>query len=266
MKTLPYDDYLSKHNLKVGRVLEHLALKNDDIVLLCGSVVEGFSNSGSDLDVYILSREELTLPLNYEVKNTYFGKEYHIFEEQIPINAIVMSLHIAQSIVEGLNSQLQEGNIDFNESRKIEFYHRLSTAVPIQGIESFQKFIQSKLNLKDFQLVVARNRLSYSENRHDDAVGALDSGDTLTAYTAARTSLEKAVESLLYLRGQTNPKEKWIIKKLYNVYSSETEWVQEFISLYLGQLNDLTENTINQDTIKMIRLANGVREMINDQV
>lgn len=260
------DMILLKHKLEKDIVLNYLELNESDIVLFCGSVVEGFSNAGSDLDVYVISTTDYKLPSNREVSNTYLGKEYHIFDENIPINVIVMTLNTASSIVEDINSQLFLEKIDFNESRKIEFYHRLITSIPVKGSNKFKDLIGRKLYPEKFQFAVTRNRLSYSENRHDDAVGAMESNDFLTGYIAARISLEKAVESLLFIQGQTNPKDKWIIKKLFNVYKKDEEWVQEFISMYLGQLKDLSEDTINENTIKMIRLASKIRGLVINKI
>ncbi|RTQ94320.1 hypothetical protein [Lysinibacillus telephonicus] len=254
-----YDEYLYKYNIKTEQLLKDLNVSGNDIVFISGSVIEGFSNMGSDLDVYIIYNENFKFPENSNISNSYFGYEYTILTYQIPININLIKFKFLTEFLDEYKSKLQKENIDFSDIRKVELYHRLLCSYVIKNSELFDAIILKKMDSKNFKLACTLNRLAYSENRHDDAVGALESKDFLTAYINARSCLEKAVESIIFINGQTNPKEKWIIKRLYSVFSSTESWVPDFISLYVGQLNSLEEEELKDQTKAMVRLAFKIR-------
>ncbi|WP_144560100.1 hypothetical protein [Shouchella miscanthi] len=131
----------------------------------------------------------------------------------------------------------------------------------IFGEGKFTSLISPLLENKEFIRLSAYNRMRFSENRHDDSIGSLESGDSFTAYISARECLEKAVESFLCTYGETNPKQKWLIKKINNLNKLELCWVKEFQSLYFGQLLSLESEELDKKTIEMLKLSTQIRNM-----
>lgn len=258
-----YKQHLAKHKLDEEMILRYCQPEGNDIVLLCGSIIEGFSNVGSDLDVYILTDNVNRSNFEFIEKKTYFGKEYHILKHDTPINIIVVNMETVKFVINEINSSLAENRIDFTEMKKIEFFHRLITAVPIYNMLPFENLIRIKLDKKQFSKILGENRYKFSENRHDDAIGALESEDYLTAYLAARASLEAAMESLLYFKGHTNPKKKWLIKKINISFDLEDEWVQDFLIHYIGKMVNFSPETLTKNSIASIQLANKIRNYKN---
>ncbi|KHF37799.1 hypothetical protein [Halalkalibacter okhensis] len=260
MRTHEYDKQLDRYNLDVFSILNKLVINSDDLVIICGSVIEGFSNAGSDLDIYVIYRESPKYPEKENVTITYFGDEYHDFIHDMPINVEIIKLERVNQLIDDINSSIKQRRLDFNRIREIELYHRLVTAYPIKGKEAFESIIYSKLDLEGYLKSAAKNRFKLSENRQDDAVGALESEDYYTAYLNARSCLEKAMESLLHIKGQTNPKDKWLIKKLFRVFDKQDQKVKKFLSLYIGNnFSEINEQLLKQETIDMIRFAQELR-------
>lgn len=256
MRTLN-PEQLAAFKINVDEVLQQFPKRPEDLVFFSGSIVEGFANRGSDLDVYVITKHPI-FPDDLQVRENYIGQEYTLLHTPIPVNVTVIDKANLLSLIESINHSITRRKIDFSEMRNIETYHRLLQGVPVQNTEQFRD-LQGVLDPDGFARVCAFNRLKYSENRHEDAVGALESDDAWTAFLAARIALEKAVEALLFANGQSNPRDKWLLRKLFTVYDEQEPWVQQFLRLYIGQGDLLDAEERKRTTRSMVRLANQIR-------
>ncbi|OEH94284.1 hypothetical protein [Bacillus solimangrovi] len=249
---------LNSYDLTEEKILEIIPTYDEDVVFLSGSIIEGFGNKGSDLDVYVVSnKNDVLIPQSINSVELPYGKEYTFLGNKILISAIVIQEEVFKSLIVEIDKKIKNRQISVLDKKSIELYHRLHLGLPIKNQNNFTK-LTNLLDIGTFRHNLCKNRLSYSENRHEDAVGALESKDYWTAFLSARISLEKSVESLLYIKGETNPSDKWLFRKLFKHFSAEEEWVKGFLELYSG--NGGSKN-IQENTVEMIRLANSIRMM-----
>lgn len=251
---------LGNYGLSTEKILDIVPTMDSDVVFLSGSIIEGFGNKGSDLDVYIINREDQhIIPNDIPFKEFPFGTEYTFLGHEILISVMLISENNLIKHLGKVNSMLERKQIGSLDKKSIELYHRVYNGVPLKGETIFREY-SVLLNFHNFSQSLHDNRTSYSENRQEDAVGALESGDIYTAFISARISLETAVEALLYLKGETNPSDKWLFRKLFKHYSQNVEWVKEFLDLYVG----ISEIPLQEKTKEMLRLANSIRLMSFD--
>lgn len=244
--------------INLEEIKAFIRTRKDDMVFVSGSLIEGFGNEGSDIDVYLISKEEPLLDPQLKVKDNVMGHLYSIPGYTFPIDVIYISEQKFMHFLHEFNYKLLNNTLDLNETRNIELIHRLHVGVPLQNQERFQ-FAQESIDIQLFCQRISTVYLKYSENRHEDAVGALESEDMLTAFLAARISLEKSVDALLCICGETNTKDKWLFRRLTKHFSAKEEWVEKFITFYIGVNYEGNESALKEQCIQMLRLANQIR-------
>lgn len=248
---------LGTYGLSTEKVLDIVPTLDSDVVFLSGSIIEGFGNKGSDLDVYIISREnQNNIPRDVPFKEFPFGTEYTFLGHEILISVMLITENNLIKLLSKVNTMLERKQVGSLDKKSIELYHRVYNGVAIKGMQNYQEYL-GLLNIHIFSQSLHDNRTSYSENRQDDAIGALESGDIYTAFISARISLETAVEALLYLKGETNPSDKWLFRKLFKHFTPDEEWVKDFLNLYVG----ISDIPLQEKTKEMLRLANSIRLM-----
>lgn len=251
---------LSKYGLTVKDVLNIIRPAKNDIVYMGGSIAEGFGNEGSDLDIYVVTEfndgyQDKSVPF----KELADGKEYTFMGHAILISSFYIRKTILIKKIEEIDEKVKKKQIMNLSSKSIEFYHRILRGIPLfnhSGFHDIKKELDSEIFIKNLSL----NRLVYSENRHNDAIGALNSGDYWTAYISSKICLEKSLDALLIAKGDTNPSDKWLFRRLFSFFTEEEEWVQEFLNCYVKSKEDLRENTD-----KMLRLASRIRIMVYEE-
>ena len=246
---------LDKYGLSYEKVLEIIQPHKEDIVFISGSIAEGFSNEGSDVDIYIITKEGYEGNANTHVKEFSYGVEYTFLGYECLISAFVINEDMLYNIIYNIEEKIKSNQLVELNNKLIELYHRLYRGISLQNNQEFVH-IKNKLDFEGFKMGLSKNRLVYSENRHDDAIGALNSNDLLTAFISSKVSLEKSVDGLLCAHGETNPSDKWLFKRLLSIYRIDCDWVKEFIDLYTGE-NKLV--TLEEKTKEMLRLANLIR-------
>jgi len=249
---------LSKFDITKDGILQIIKPNENDIVYLSGSIAEGFGNEGSDLDIYIITYDSYghtdeTLP--YQIMS--YGREYTFTGQKILLSGFYIQKDVFSMLLKDIEFKIRNKQIMDLSNKLIELYHRIYKGIPLHNESGFNQ-LKANLNTDLFIKNLCLNRLVYSENRHNDAVGALKSADIWTAYLSAKISLEKSIDGLLISKGETNPSDKWLFRRLFSLYSPEDEWVKEFMNCYMGskELSNLKDSTV-----EMLRLANRIRLM-----
>ncbi|WP_191559508.1 nucleotidyltransferase domain-containing protein [Metabacillus idriensis] len=252
------DHLLSEFDLTKDEVLKIVKTNKKDIVYISGSIVEGYSNQGSDLDVYVIASEPYELiDKSIPCKKLSYGKEYTFLGHQILISALVIEREEFDRLINHVEEKIISNQLIELNNKIVEFYHRVSKGIPLKNDSCFYE-IKDRLITESFSKGLSLQRLVYSENRHDDAAGALKSGDEYTAYLSAKISLEKSIDGLLCAEGETNPSDKWLFRRLFSKYELEEDWVTEFVDCYMGNKD---YSNIKDRVIEMLRLANRIRVM-----
>jgi predicted nucleotidyltransferase len=200
-------------DISLDEVIELISPKGNYRVVWGGSLVEGFGNSTSDVDLYVICEDSriydgVVIPVfgDYSiVKRTLPGKN------RLDINYVSFGLlTYAAEILENFE--------EFGSNRPripdeiVEITHRLLIGKTVY--ERCPQHLSLPRKIKLIEYIVAI-QLEKANSYQLDVNGALDENDLLTAMNVARLRMRCVVDAWLARQGQTNTRfDKWRIKKL----------------------------------------------------
>ena len=208
---------LKSHTVASLPVEEILALeefpKDDETsVYLSGSLVEGYGNSGSDIDVFVLTNDKPKGQLIIDKKR--FAISIHFIDtrrvdfEYWPAPRV---LEIADRL-----RQIKPGT-DF-VAEKLDpveelFIHRLKIGIPLWNSAKFADW-QAKFDFSLFQKYLVQQAVHRIDGALEDLCGMLSDNDLDVALFRARDLVNLTIDAYCHYAGNTNPLPKWRVKIL----------------------------------------------------
>lgn len=204
--------------LEETALLELVDAKPNDVVYVSGSLVEGFGNLGSDLDVYVIS-EKVTIDTPY-------------FEHGIPVQVKQFACRRVDveywtfAQVEQLATRLDQ--LSFGSETEVatylkineeDFVHRLKIGMPVTDRDVFQS-IRDRFNYVAFRHSQVNRYLAKYSNMLEDAIGALESEDWESSFWMSRSAWEFALQAYLAFHGETHINPKWMSRKVVRLGDS----------------------------------------------
>ncbi|MGF6534291.1 hypothetical protein P3T20_005095 [Paraburkholderia sp. GAS206C] len=191
-------------------------LKGGSCVLLINSRAEGFSNSTSDIDFMVIVEDS---PLTEEWSQ--FSVAGHVIDVYF----------VAWEIL--------RDRIDIENNRKlhpqrIDFLHKVRTAIPIVGQNVWGGYIrdvkwalfdEALVDLCSFECVLSS----------EDLIGSVCEGDFETAALTGQVLMGYALDGLLAARAESQPRQKWRLKKARKTFGSASPLVAEYVSLQFSR-------------------------------
>ena len=206
-------DFLNYHKITLEDVAalakSSLHLTADDTLFVCGSVVEGFGNEKSDLDLLLISARE-DLPLTSRDATL-------LMMGHCAIDLRVIRRAAAETLLKRFAGWVDEPRQPrnaraFTHDERL-FLHRLRTGEALAGTEDFRQ-LQNKVPLTD----LLRHRLDcaqYMASRIQvDLAGLRSAGDQYSMMFAAQELLGHTVDALLAGHNYSNPHLKWRVRQL----------------------------------------------------
>jgi hypothetical protein len=223
---------------------------DDDVVILSGTLLEGFGNSHSDLDLYVIG-EELPVKVSHTQSrptvredgrlrrmNVGLGKtggvlldvQYYTFQELSTLSRSLRDLY----------EEARRGTAIYRKTLHHEdedLIHKLLTGRVLR--DRARRFdAQRTFDCGMFCFLKYRNEVGgYAEFR--DLVGSWSSGDLGTCVYNIRRYLVAQVSGMMFLAGSTNVREKWFVRRLGALPDEHAE-VREGVVEWLGRAT-LTE-------------------------
>jgi predicted nucleotidyltransferase len=198
-------------------------------VFVSGSVVEGYGNSESDLDVLVIYPEEMpSLEAEYvtdtNIIQSDFTEHWRLDIEGWPRREVLAAAErISRCAADNWN---ECRNIDFND---ICLAHRVRIGIPLEHEAEF-RMLHGAFDFPHLSRVIMTKCLMQYMGIAEDAAGAIDSGQHGAALLMARQAMQRAIDTLIAAYGDTNPKEKWRffkLQKLGDVNLYERYWTLE---------------------------------------
>lgn len=200
-------------------------------VYICGSTAEGFGNSKSDIDIYVIGTELPDLHNadgrvidcgTYKINNQIIGSaridiEYWTFREVKRLQKVLEDYKIG-----GDKLKLNEEEIDF--------LHRLKFAIPLFGQELFHE-MRASTRFDQFDRGLVISHINIYSGLVEDIDGCMADGDLYTALTASRLLLDRAIDAFLASRGETNARPKWRMRKLLRAFGEDSEVFKNYMRL-----------------------------------
>lgn len=241
--------------MNIKKIISDTKLILDDIVsnqdvhsiYISGSIIEGFGNIKSDIDIFVITNKEprllennsinnVTLTLNKEdfliqnslIEGTRYDVEYH------DINKIQRILNKIYHFT--YNGEYVTNPLSYDEQ---DFLHRLKIGIPIYNENAFFQF---KKNLDIYKLSLHKSAIYIDgfNNLYEDAYGTYESNDFGSCYIMLLKLIDATINGYISIFGETNPNEKWIYRmiKSYSIKEKDETLMQAFIKFHNFQYKE----------------------------
>lgn len=191
-------------------------------IYLSGSLIEGFGNSASDLDVMIVSSLPLgavpcTIRKDYARIDMIAGEHRRIDLEYIMTSSVTRPL----GVIAGLDIP-----VDFVAERVDEreelLIHRLTRARPVFHTSAYGK-LRQMVPEQQFRRYMVKRCLHKIDGATLDIGGFLRKGDGLDALIRLFDVVDLATDAYRFSFGMTNPLPKWRIRSLKQIAETRTD-------------------------------------------
>lgn len=214
-----YEAQLSKLGVKTNEVLSSLNLKEEPYtIFLSGSVIEGYGNAESDIDVFVI------YPTDIPSQRIDLAWDTNVISLEYIANRRVDIEHWAKQQAFSVAQRLQDcppGLDHWSECVKvtqndIEFAHSVRIGVPLRHKEHFEQ-LRAAFDYTHLSRILLTRYVYYYGCALEDASGAIASKQHGAALITSRSTLQYAVDAFLAGKGETNTKDKWRFFKLEKV-------------------------------------------------
>jgi len=214
-------EILASLGLTLTEVLinEELASDPDCVAYLSGSLVEGYGNSSSDIDIFVitdkqpsgsmvLNKDNFAISIHYKNERRIdfeFWPERHIYNLSEKLRVINVGLDfVAEKL--SPNDEL--------------FIHRLFIGLPLVNQERFD-VIKNKFDIQKFRGYLTQQAIHRLDGAFEDISGLLADKDWETLLLRARDIVCIAVDAYTYHSGNTNTLPKWRARILRSLTDKE---------------------------------------------
>ena len=208
-----------------SELLSRSRATDGDIVVLSGTLLEGFGNSYSDLDLYVIGEHLPTqgpdVPASQVLRED--GRVRRVNETLKSSSNVLLDIQYytfqeLETLSRSLNALYHESRLGTRIFRKTlhqddeDLIHKLLTGTILQDASgSFDA--RKYFDPATFCFLKYRNEVGgYEEFR--DLIGSWMAGDLDTCLYNTRAYLVSQVTGMMFLAGSTNPRPKWFIRKL----------------------------------------------------
>jgi hypothetical protein len=193
-----------------------------DAAFVSGSLVEGFGNATSDIDVFLIGDE--VVPLGQAATTLQYG-EYAIEVDMLDDVRTDVEIWSHASATAALTGIADIDAADWTatlhlDRGRMEFAHRLRIGLPVVGAERVEA-LREKFDWDHFAAVLTQRFLYFSNGSVEDAIGAIGAKDACAAMLNSRIALGAAADALAASAGATNASPKWRHYRLTSHVSSE---------------------------------------------
>lgn len=242
---------LTEYGITLTSLLGNLKFEPVDTAFASGSLVEGFGNTTSDLDVFVIHkdavfRETTAVGGQVPVDVTYVNSlrldiEYWPEERVADLAGKISALDLVSSVDESMGWS------------ELDFCHRLRVGIPLFNKAGFMK-LKSKFDFDKFVGILVTRYIRSCEGRIEDCVGALEACDYRTVFLTARSAVEHAVDAYLASVGETYVSSKWRFKKLERAFTEASDIYQKVWQLEAPSLS--AEEEVEQYAKDALTFAN----------
>lgn len=233
-------------------ILSNIVYKDIKYVYIAGSIMEGFGNKTSDIDVYVIVNGELdsSTNINALLKGRSLKTENqfvnNFIEDGIRYDYEYWTFEEWETILNKLNKLYLNESDDFNalSSKEYDLLHRLKYAEPIFNEDEFNT-LKTNIKFDNLNKYCASNKSELYSNILEDIEGALLSEDIMSSLIMSRMLLDETLSGYIGFYGETNPNKKWLYRKLSNYAQKQDD--KELLEKYLMFLT--SPKSLDKDTV-----------------
>ncbi|MBU7048146.1 MAG: hypothetical protein HXS54_17055 [Theionarchaea archaeon] len=213
-----------------------------ETAFLTGSLVEGFGNALSDLDILVIVYNKSDYTVSPPENPMQKRVDVEVLEHAEVDSAVY---HLSTMDITG------KGFPGIMKEDELTVLHRLCIGIPFFNLENAYT-IQKSIDCTYLAKYITIYFQAHFRRMVEDAVGALQSEDFGTAFFNARSAFEYAVDAYLAFHGETNIRGKWRTKKLLKHDPSLMEKYWKFEAPHVAY----TPEAIAEYTKEVIRFSN----------
>jgi hypothetical protein len=211
-------------------------------VFVAGSLVQGWGNVDSDLDVYLICTRPTTPAAFTDVHTT------RLSSPEVPVGGLP-ALGRDCDIEVWTGAQVEELLAQLSPERRarsssmlegfshfeLDFLEKVSYGIPLSGTRAVER-IQRAVRDSVWQDSLISRALDLSDIYLTDALGQLDSGDTVSAVLSGKLAFGYSVDAVACAAGQYGRSPKWRGRRLCQIDSPllpfEVYWSVETMAGY----------------------------------
>jgi len=209
----------------VDRIAKEIITAPEDVVFVSGSLVEGFGNENSDLDLFLVRYEGEVTPDPRQVLATVgFEGAYVDYEVYNQANMAAVARRINETDETDFRA-VWETSLD-----RLDLYYRTAVAEPAHNPDGLQEL------RRQFDRDVAARLLQAwaglrSVVRLQEARESLDAGYAPQALVSAQAAAAHAADSYLASQGEAYPNLKWRYEKIARRFGRDSDLYQRLWAL-----------------------------------
>lgn len=195
-------------------------------VFVAGSVILGWGHATSDLDLYVVTEEQISINQGLEAFDRHVSTAdpliHIVIGELGPYRADIEVWRASQ--IDELIGRFAERTPDQEapdlDRTEQDMLYRLVSGRPIHG-EDWWARRRKAIDESSYGLWLAERRKLFSESFLEDVSGLLDAHDAETALLAAHEAFALSVEAVLALHGDYSINRKWLYRRLQAIQPPE---------------------------------------------
>ncbi|MFL6130864.1 MAG: hypothetical protein ACJ73E_17590 [Mycobacteriales bacterium] len=189
---------------------------------LAGSLVEGYGNTQSDLDLFVLFAGAPPAAAGGGAAAAFDGAGiYRVdldYTDGVRVDTECWPLPAVLDVAKRLNeSPADDWTAPVSLPEELfQLVHGIRIGMPVAAPAEFER-VQAAFDWDHVCLLRYIRHMSVYTGSSEDAVGAVQAGDHGTALLTSREALGAAADALLAAAGSTNTKPKWRFTKLRGI-------------------------------------------------
>lgn len=228
--TLPDDTVID-----LKSYLSPLMIKDDDIVIASGTLVEGIGNEYSDIDIYVITKKlrnsrdiditDFFRVISPEKEIVQEGDEKDILLVHLPVEKTGVKVDVEFKTFDDVQSIINQLKIHYDYAisnhilltkqmpeRQMSFMHRVHNSICLFNPEGLN-YIQKKIPPSMLSYYLYRlNASDFADFL--DITGAWRKNEFERCFDLARENLIKQMLAYTYLCGNTDYKRKWLLTRM----------------------------------------------------
>jgi hypothetical protein len=211
--------YLAARNLTTDEILRCVDAK-EGLVVLAGSIAEGYGNDDSDIDLICVTDESTPSGLSIREEGC------HIYTRYAPNNSEVSieqygneTIHRLVKVMDEVATVIRGGSATISTiptitaSPDLRFLHRMRFCLPLRAPEQLE-YLRERLHCDLFPAFQLMMHLKQHFAAREDALAELDSGHVSSAAWLLRNSTSALAAAALASLGYSQPTDRWRIRLL----------------------------------------------------
>lgn len=257
---------LASRGMDVKTIVKALALQSDDAVYVTGSVVDGFGDAQSDLDIYVVcdrsslearrdtfDSERVVQQIQHDFGIAYIdvgGAKLDVeFHPRDKFDSLLADLDDLRPVTREKLWKSFRSLGSFERPYALELLHRLRCSWPLDNLRAYEQ-LRSRLDeatFLDWNILFA---LMECEDFAKGVRRSLHEGDAQSACLKLRHFYDSLTDAILFSAGESLDRWKWRLPKLRRIGEDQ------------GLLRDYLEVQFNSPHFEVSSLAGFVEAML----